>query len=54
MIKIKGKKYDKIVLLAKAKLNTVGVLISIALINSDISYDKQYVLNRDMSHYEPL
>ena len=30
------KKYDKIVLLAKSKLNSVEVLISKALFNSDI------------------
>ena len=34
MIKKKKKKHDKIVLLAKSKLNSIGVLISKALIKS--------------------
>ena len=36
MIK-KKKKHDKIVLLTKSKLNSIGVLISEALIDLDIS-----------------
>ena len=36
----KNKKRDKIVLLGKAKLNTIEVLVSKALINSYISHDK--------------
>ena len=39
IVKKKKKKHDKIVLLGKAKLNTIEVLISKALINSNISYD---------------
>ena len=34
---IKKKKHDKIVLLTKSKLNSIGVLISEALIDLDIS-----------------
>ena len=37
MIKKKKKKHDKIVLLTKSKLNSIGVLISEALIDLDIS-----------------
>ena len=37
---IKKKKHDKIVLLAKSKLNSIEVLISKALINSVISHDE--------------
>ena len=33
------RKHDKIVLLAKSKLNRIEVLISKALINSNISHD---------------
>ena len=39
----KGKKHKKIVLLAKAKLNSTEVLISRALVDSYISY-KEFVL----------
>ena len=39
IVKKKKKKHDKIVLLGKTKLNTIEVLISKALINSNISYD---------------
>ena len=40
IIKKKKKKHDKIVLLAKSKLNTIEVLISSALIDSAISHDE--------------
>ena len=40
IIKKKEKKHDKIVLLAKSKLNSIAVLISKALTNSVISHDE--------------
>ena len=40
IIKKKKKKHDKIVLLAKTKLNSIEVLTSKALINSNISHDE--------------
>ena len=40
IIKKKKKKHDKIVLLAKSELNSIEVLISKALINSNISHDE--------------
>ena len=40
MIKKKRKEHDKIVLLGKAKLDTIKVLISKALIDSYISHEK--------------
>ena len=40
IIKKKKKKHDKIVLLAKSKLNSIEVLISKALIDSNISHDE--------------
>ena len=40
IIKKKWKKHDKIVLLAKSKLNSVEVLISMALIDSNIIHDE--------------
>ena len=39
-IKKKKKKHNKIVLLAKSKLNSLGFLISIALIDSNVSHDE--------------
>ena len=40
IIKKKKKKHDKIVLLAKSELNSIEVLISNALIYSNISHDE--------------
>ena len=40
IIKKKKKKHDKIVLLGKSKLSSIEVLLSKALINSNISHDK--------------
>ena len=40
IIKKKKKKHDKIVLVAKSKLNSIEILISKALINSVISHEE--------------
>ena len=45
IIKKKKKKHDKIVLLAKSKLNSIEVLISKVLIDSNISYDEFVLIN---------
>ena len=45
IIKKKKKKHDKIVLLAKPELNGIEVLISKALINSNISNDEFVLTN---------
>ena len=45
IIKKKKKKRDKIVLLAKSKLNSIDVLISKALIDSNISHDELKLIN---------
>ena len=45
IIKKKKKKQDKMVLLAKSKLNSIEVLISKALIDSNISHDKFVLIN---------
>ena len=45
------KKHGKIVLLAKSKLNSIEVLISKALINSNISHDK-FVLKNVLNKYD--
>ena len=42
---MKKKKYDKKVLLAKSKLNSIEVLISKTLIDSNISHDEFVSLN---------
>ena len=45
VIKKKKKKHDKIVLLAKSKLNTIENLISRALIDTIISHDEFLWIN---------
>ena len=45
VIRKKKKKHDKIVLLAKHKINSIEVLISKALISSNISHDKFVLIN---------
>ena len=45
IIKKNKKKHDKIVLLAKSKLNSIEVLISKALIDSVINYDEFVLIN---------
>ena len=47
IIKKKKKKHDKILLLAKSKLNSVEVLFSKALIDSNISHD-EFVLRNNL------
>ena len=48
---IEKKKHDKIVLLAKSKLNNIEVLISKALIDSNISYDEFVSINNMLKEY---
>ena len=43
--KKKKKKHDKIVLLAKYKLNSIEVLISKALVHSNIIHDELVLIN---------
>ena len=45
IIKKKNKKHDKILLLAKSKLDTVKVLISKALFDSNINHDELVLIN---------
>ena len=51
VIKKKKKRNDKKVLSAKAKLNTIEVLISKALIDSNISYDEFVLINNMLKEY---
>ena len=48
------KKHDKIVLLAKTKLNTTKVLINTALIDSNTNHDKFVSLNNILREYNEL
>ena len=49
--KKKKKKYDNIVLLAKSKLNSIKVLISKALIDSNISHDEFVFINNVLKEF---
>ena len=51
IIKKKKKGHKKLVLLAKSKLNTIEVLISKALINSDNSHDEFILINNVLNVY---
>ena len=54
IIKKKKKKHDKIVLLAKSKLNRIEVLISKALIDSNTSHDEFVLINNMLKGYEEM
>ena len=53
-MKKKKKKHDKIVLLAKSKLNRIEVLISKALIDSNISHDEFVLINNVLKEYDKI
>ena len=52
IIKEKKKKYKKVVLLAKSKLNSIGLLIPEALIDSNTSHDEFVLINNVLKEYE--
>ena len=54
MIKKKKKKHDKIVLLAKSKLNSIEVLISRTLIDSCISHDEFVSVNNMLREHDDM
>ena len=54
VIKKNGKKQDKIVLLAKSKLNSVDVLFSENLINTNISHDEFAWINNVLKEHFSL
>ena len=54
IIKKKKKKNNKIVLLAKSKLNSIEVLISKALIDSIISDDEFVLINNFLQEYNKM
>ena len=51
IIKKKKKKHDKMVLLAKSKLNSMEVLISKVSINLNISHDEFVVINNMLKEF---
>ena len=51
IIKKKKKKHDKIVLLAKSKLNNIWLLISKALIDSNIGHDEFVLMHKVLKEY---
>ena len=54
IIKKKRKKYDKMVFLAKSKLNKIEVLISEALIGSNISHDEFVLINNVLKENDKM
>ena len=54
IIKKKKKKHDKIILLAKTKLSSIEVLISKALVNSNISHDEFTLKNNVLKDYDDM
>ena len=54
MIKKKKKKHDKILPLAKSKLNSVEVLISEVLIDSNISHDEFVLINNVQKKFDDM
>ena len=53
-IKTKKKKHDKILSLAKSKLNSAEVLISIALIDSNISHNEFVLINNVPKEFDDI
>ena len=50
----KRKKHDKIVLLAKVKLNTIKVLISKALIDSHMNHHELFSVNNELREHNEM
>ena len=49
-----NKKHNTIVLLAKSKLNSREVLISKALVNSNISHDEFILINNVLTKFDDM
>ena len=54
IIKKKRKKHDKIVLLAKSKLNSIAALISNTSINSNTSHDEFVLVNNVLKEFSDI
>ena len=50
----KKKKHDKIIMLAKSKLNSIDTLISHALIDMDISHEEFITILKEKDRYEMM
>ena len=48
------KKHDKIVLLAKSKLNIIEIVISKALINSNISHNEFILISNMLKEFDDM
>ena len=53
-IRKKKKKHDKILMLAKSKLNSIGTFISQALIDMDISHKEFITISKKKDRYEMM
>ena len=53
-IRKKKKKHDEIVLLARSKLNSIGVLISKALIDSNIIHNEFVLINNVLKEFDKM
>ena len=54
IIKKKKKKHNKIVLIAKTKINSIEVLISKPLIDSNFSHDEFALKNSELKEYDDM
>ena len=54
IIKKKERKHDKIVLLAKSKLNSIGLLIFKVLIGSNMIHDEFALINNVLKEYDDM
>ena len=54
IIKKKKKKHDTLVLLVNSKLNLIEILISKALIDSNISHDEFVLINNALKEYDDM
>ena len=54
ILKKKKKKHAEIILLAKSKLNSIEVLISKALIDSNSSHDEFLLINNVLKEYDNM
>ena len=54
IIRKKKKRHDKVVLLAKTKLNTIEILISEALVDSNISHDEFVSVINGLKEYDGM
>ena len=54
IIKKKKKKYDKIALLAKSKLNSIEIVIFKTVVNSSISHDEFVLTSNVLKEYDDM